>query len=111
MELAYMRRETEEWLRIAHEEYRSAGILLKEGLYRRTHNLLDLKKATDALGYDTDLVDEDAVFLGSVYRARYPAILGFLPGGDPIEEDAINALRIAEKVIRSAQSAFPVALS
>jgi HEPN domain-containing protein len=78
-----MRRETEEWLRIAYEEYQSANVLLKEDLYRmvcyhaqqtvekmlkamltehevdfsRTHNLLDLKNAANTLGYHTDLTD------------------------------------------------------
>ena len=128
-----MRRETREWLRIAYEEFESANVLMKEGLYRmvcyhaqqtvekmlkailtehetdfsRTHNLLDLKNATNTLGYNTDLTDEDAVFLSSVYRARYPAMLGFLPGGDPVKEDAVNALRIAEKVVKFVQSTFP----
>ena len=81
--LSCMRRETEEWLRIAYEEYQSANVLIKEGLYRmvcyhaqqtvekmlkailtehevdfsRTRNLLDLKSATDALGYRADLAD------------------------------------------------------
>jgi len=132
-----MRRETEEWLRIAYEEYQSASILIKEGLYRmvcyhaqqtvekmlkailtehevdfsRTHNLLDLKNATSALGYHVDLTDEDAAFLSSIYRARYPAILGFLPGGDPVSQDAANALHIAEMVVKFVQSVLPTGRS
>jgi HEPN domain-containing protein len=46
------------------------------------------------------------VFLGTVYKARYPAMLGILPGGDPVKEDAMNALRIAEKVLKFVRSTF-----
>ena len=38
---------------------------------------------------------EDAVFLNSVYRARYPAALGLLPTGEPTKEDAERALHSA----------------
>jgi len=93
-----MRGETEEWLKIAHEDYRSAERLFEEGLYRmvcyhsqqtvekilkavltereidfvRTHNILDLRNTAIKLGYEIKLSDEDSVFLNSVYRSRYP---------------------------------------
>lgn len=133
MGLLFMRKETEEWLRIAHEEYQAARALIKEDLYRmvcyhaqqtvekllkailteheiefsRTHNLLDLRNATASMGYEIGLSDEEAVFLNSVYRARYPAMLGFLPEGDPVRDDAAKAIRIAEKIVRFVRVAFP----
>lgn len=100
-----MRRESEEWLSIAKEELQSAEHLFEIRLFRmvcyhaqqavekvlkslmaeheveipRTHNLLDLKNAVRSLGYEADLTDEDAIFLNSIYRTRYPSDLGFIP--------------------------------
>lgn len=119
-----MKKEAEEWLRIAGEELRSAEFLQERFLYRmvcyhaeqavektlkaflvdneidapRTHNILDLDKALRQLGYETPLTGEDAIFLNSVYRARYPSDLGLLPSGDPAPEDALKALKIAGSV-------------
>jgi HEPN domain-containing protein len=127
-----MRRETEDWLRIAREEYQSAHILRRECLFRmvcyhaqqtvekllkailserqidfsRTHNLLDLRNAVRTIGYDVDLTDEDAVFLGSVYRARYPGSFGLLPEGDPVEGDADKAIAIADRVLKFMETSF-----
>ncbi len=119
-----MRKEAEAWLTIAGEELQSAEHLLEKHLARmvcyhaqqaaekmlkallvereieipRTHNILDLSAAMKKLGYEPDLSDEDAVFLTSIYRSRYPSGLGLLPSGEPTEQDAQKALRIARKV-------------
>ena len=66
--------------------------------FMRTHNIIDLKNAVSTIGYEIDISEEKAVFLNSVYRARYPAALGLLPSGEPTRNDAEKALRIAEKV-------------
>jgi HEPN domain-containing protein len=50
------------------------------------------------IGHELPIDTDDAVFLNSVYRARYPAALGLLPTGEPIEKDAEKALHIARKV-------------
>ena len=42
-------------------------------------------------------IAEDAIFLNSIYRARYPSDLGLLPSGEPTKEDADNALAVAKK--------------
>jgi len=125
-----MRRETEEWLKIALEDYESARCLFEEGLYRmvcyhaqqtvekflkailtereidfaRTHNIIDLKNAVIKLGYKIELTDEDAVFLNSVYRSRYPSDLGFLPSGEPTKEDAEKAMGITRIIVDSIQT-------
>ncbi len=118
-----MRKETESWLKIAAEELQSAGHLIEKRLFRmvcyhaqqavekmlkallveheieisKTHNLLDLINAVKKIGYATKLTDEDAVFLNSIYRARYPSDSGLLPAGDPTVIDAQNALQLAKE--------------
>ena len=119
-----MRKEAEAWLKIADEEFQSAAHLFEKHLFRmvcyhaqqavektlkavlaegeieipRTHNLLDLHAAARRLGYSPPLSDEDAVFLTSIYRARYPSGLGLLPSGEPTEQDAQKSLQIAGKM-------------
>lgn len=120
-----MKRETEEWLKIALEDYKSAEYLLKEGLYRmacyhsqqtvekifkailtereidfaRTHNIIDLKNTVIKLGYRIGLSDVDAVFLNSIYRSKYPSDLGLLTSGEPTKKDAKKALSIAKTML------------
>jgi len=65
----------------------------------RTHNILDLNNAAKKLGYEAKLSDEDAVFLNSIYRSRYPAGLGLLPAGEPSATDSEKALQIAKRVV------------
>jgi len=89
-----MRRETEEWLKLANEDLQSAEKVLKSLLAEREvevpriHNLLDLNNFAKQLGYATNLSEEDAIFLNTVYRWRYPPDLGLLPSGAPTELDA-----------------------
>ncbi len=64
----------------------------------RIHNLLDLNNAVRKLGYTAPLSDEDAVYLNSIYRARYPLDTGLLPWGEPNDEDAVKALGIAKHI-------------
>jgi HEPN domain-containing protein len=125
-----MKRETEEWLKIAREEYKSAMVLFEKRLYRivcyhaqqtvekilkailterdvdfaRTHNILDLRNAAKLLGYEIELTDEDSVFLNSIYRSRYPSDLGLIPSGEPKKKDAKEAIGIARKMVQSFQT-------
>ena len=120
-----MKKEAEAWLLIAGEELQSAEYLAEKKLARmvcyhaqqavekalkallvegdvdvpRTHNILDLNNAAMKLGHTTKLSDEDAVFLNSVYRSRYPAGLGLLPAGEPSAADAEQALEIARRMV------------
>ncbi|MDA8325327.1 MAG: HEPN domain-containing protein [Nitrospiraceae bacterium] len=119
-----MRKETEEWVKIADEDLQSAEYLFEKSLYRmacyhaqqtvekllkavlveleieipRVHNLLDLNNAAKKLGYSAPLTDEDTVFLNSIYRSRYPLDTGLLPWGEPQEKDAVRALEIARNM-------------
>jgi HEPN domain-containing protein len=120
-----MRKEAEAWLTIAGEELQSAEYLLDKRLFRmvcyhaqqcvektlkallaerevetpRTHNILDLNAAVKKLGYEPRLADEDAIFLTSLYRTRYPSGLGLLPSGEPTVQDAQASVRIAKDMI------------
>lgn len=119
-----MRKETEEWIKIAREDLQSAEYLFEKSLYRmvcyhaqqavekllkallieheidipRIHNLLDLNNAAKKLGYNAPLTDEDAVYLNSIYRSRYPLDTGLLPWGEPNDKDAAKALGIAKNI-------------
>jgi len=121
-----MRKEAEEWLRIASEDLDSADALMERKLFRmvcyhsqqtvekvlkalmseheidipRVHNLIDLRSIAARLGYETGLTEEDSLFLNSIYRFRYPATLGLLPEGEPNETDAEKALAIASRVFQ-----------
>ena len=121
-----MRKEAEVWLKISAEDLQSAEVLFDRKLFRpvcyhaqqsvekclkalivdrdieipRTHNILDLNNAAKKLGYSVEVTDEDAVFLSSVYRARYPSDAGLLPLGEPLEQDAERALKIARDMAR-----------
>ncbi len=119
-----MKRETEEWIKIAKEDIQSAEYLFDKFLFRmacyhaqqnvekilkavlteheiefsKTHNILDLNNAAKEIRHESPLTGEEAIFLNSVYRARYPADLGLLPTGEPTREDADKALHIARKM-------------
>lgn len=118
-----MKRETEEWLKIAEEDFHAAEHLFERSLFRmvcyhaqqyvekilkalliekeiefpRTHNILDLKNIAKERGYNLPLDTDEAIFFNSVYRSRYPAALGLLPEGEPTADDAYKAILIAQK--------------
>jgi len=79
----------------AVEKILKAILTEKKIEFSRTHNVLDLSNAVKEIGYESPLSEEDAVFLNSVYRARYPAALGLLPTGEPTKKDAERALHSA----------------
>ena len=87
-----MKRETEEWIKIAEEDFQSAEYLFERSLFRmvcyhaqqtvekilkailteheiefsRTHNIIDLRNTTKGIGYVVPLTDEEAIFLNSI---------------------------------------------
>jgi len=87
-----MRRETEEWLKLANEDLQSAEYLFEKSLFRmvcyhaqqavekvlkslfaeneieipRIHNLLDLNNSARKLRHTTGLTEEQAIFLNTV---------------------------------------------
>ncbi len=123
--LLYMRKTTSGWIREAEEDLDSARILHEHGKYRgacyhsqqsvekvlkaliiekgrrpeRTHDIVELANAVRQGGWPLDFAVDEAVFLNSVYRSRYPAEEGLLPYGEPTREDAARALRAADQVM------------
>jgi HEPN domain-containing protein len=65
----------------------------------RTHNILDLCNAAKKVGHAVPISDEDAIFLNSIYRARYPADLGLMSSGEPTGADAEKALMMARRIV------------
>ena len=57
-------------------------------------------------GWGIDLEVEDAVFLNSIYKGRYPSEEGLLPYGEPTEQDARRAVSAAENAFRSMKKAI-----
>jgi len=123
----YMRRETAAWVAEAREELEMAGILLDHGKHRgvcfhcqqgvekglkafllergkrppRTHDIVELLNAVAAEGWTVGLAMEEAIFLNSVYRGRYPTEQGLLPHGDATEADARRAVAATRVVLES----------
>jgi HEPN domain-containing protein/predicted nucleotidyltransferase len=128
----YMRKATAAWFADAQEEVESASILLGHQKYRgvcrhsqqgvekglkallleagrrppRTHDLVELLNLVVPGGTQIELPLDDAIFLNSVYRGRYPTEEGLLPYGEPTEADARKALSIAESMIRHVKDAL-----
>ncbi len=122
----YMRKATAAWFADAREEVESASILFGHQKYRgvcrhsqqgvekglkalllevgrrppRTHDIVELLNLVGAGGTRIEMPLDDAVYLNSVYRGRYPTEEGLLPYGEATEADARKALSIAESVIR-----------
>jgi HEPN domain-containing protein/predicted nucleotidyltransferase len=128
----YMRKATEVWLTEADEELATARILTEHGKLRgaclhsqqcvekclkasvlekgdkpeRTHDLVALRSHAERLGWKVGLDTEDAVFLNSVYKGRYPSEEGLLPHGEPTTEEAARAVSVAERVFAEARAAL-----
>jgi HEPN domain-containing protein len=123
----YMRKATGAWLADAQEELEIARILLEHAKHRgaclhsqqcvekglkavilergkrppRTHDIVELLNQAKAEGDAVGLGMEDAIFLGSVYRGRYPTEEGLLPHGEPTREDADRAVAAATRTLQA----------
>jgi HEPN domain-containing protein/predicted nucleotidyltransferase len=128
----YMRKATAAWLAEARDEHDMASILVRHDKYRgaclhsqqsvekglkalilergrrpaRTHDIVELLNLVTADGWVVGLTMDDAVFLNSVYRGRYPTEEGLLPHGEPTKEDAVRALQAAEAFLKDLRSAL-----
>jgi len=128
----YMRKATGAWLAEARGELEMAAILLDHGKYRgacfhsqqcvekglkalilekgrplaRTHDIVELRNLVTSDEWAVALSMDDAVFLNSIYRGRYPTEEGLLPHGEPTKEDARRALQAAENFVKDLRSAL-----
>lgn len=76
-----------------------ALVLEKGGRPARTHDIVELRNAAGAEHWTVPLEMEDAVFLNSIDRGRYPTEEGLLPHGEPSEEDARRAVGAATAIV------------
>lgn len=122
----YMRKDTEGWLKDAEEELASALILLEHDRYRgacyhsqqsvekglkalviekgekpeRVHDIVELLNRVKPHERKINLSIDDAVFLNSIYKGRYPTEEGLLPRGEPTKADAERATTAAERFMK-----------
>ena len=123
--LLYMRKATGSWIKEAKDELDSAIILLEHGKYRgacyhsqqsvekglkalilekgrkpeRIHDIVELLNEVIKQGWNVNLTMDDAIFLNSIYKGRYPTEEGLLPHGEPSREDTEQAISAAKKLI------------
>jgi HEPN domain-containing protein/predicted nucleotidyltransferase len=123
--LLYMRKATSAWMREAEEELESASVLYEHERYRaacyhsqqavekglkaviiekgkrpeRTHDVVELHNAVTGMGVDSGLSVDDAVYLNSIYKGRYPTEEGLLPHGEPSRADTERAVVSAKLLI------------
>lgn len=116
------------WLYFADEDYLSAEIMMKEGIYnkvcflsqqatekglkafllnqgkelKKTHKIVDLLAECVELDPEFRGLEECAIEIDRYYMpTRYPdAMIGSLPEGLPKKEQAESALEIASKVLK-----------
>ncbi len=124
-QVLYMRKITESWQKNAEDEYQTASLLFDHRRYRascyhsqqcvekalkapllekghrppRTHDLVELRTRVRHLSYTIAPSTDDAAFLNSIYRGRYPSEEGLLPAGEPTESHARRALDGARAIV------------
>jgi len=127
--VVYVHQIVEQWLKDAEEDLLSAEILFENkankgacyhaqqaaekalkalvikqgGKPQRVHDLIELRGEVARLGLAVDLDEDDAVFLNSVYKGRYPAEDGLLPHGAPDDDDAKRAVDAARRLVARAK--------
>lgn len=128
----FMRKATAAWLGEAREELDVARILLDHQKFRgaclhsqqgaekalkallfekgrqpaRTHDVIELLNQVRAEGCEVNTSLDDAAFLTSIYRGRYPTEEGLLPHGEPTAEDARRAYDAAMQALQSIERAL-----
>lgn len=73
-----------------------AGLLVRGWELEKMHSIERLLSIADDFRLSVSISEDDAVFIDSIYRGRYPAEAGLLPLGEPSESDAKRALSIAD---------------
>lgn len=125
-----MKKQAQEWLKLASEDLASAKVLLKENIYNQVcfhaqqtaekslkalielkmkvpkeHRLPKLFELCKELGYELSQFREGMEYLDMFYTStRYPFVVGILPSGSPSKQDAEKSLSIANDVYRFCQN-------
>ena len=123
--LLYMRKVTSSWIKDVEDEFDSAVILYEHGKYlgacyhsqqcvekglktlilergekpKRIHDIIELHNIVKKMGLEIDITIDDAVYLNSIYKGRYPTEEGLLPHGEPSKEDAEKAIAVSRVVV------------
>ena len=127
-----MRKAAEGWVKEAEDELASALILLEHARYKtacyhsqqsvekglkaliiekgekpgKVHDIMELLGHAKRVGWQITLAMDDAIFLNSIYKGRYPAEEGLLPHGDPSKEDADRVTRTAEAFLGNVKNSL-----
>jgi HEPN domain-containing protein len=88
------------------EKTLKALLLEKASAVPRSHDIVELRTRVMALGWTIALEIDEAVFLNSIYRGRYPTEEGLLPQGEPSQADAQRAHVAARTLVESAEAAL-----
>jgi HEPN domain-containing protein len=88
------------------EKCLKALILEKGEMPEKTHDILELLSHTDRMGWKTGLSLDEAVFLNSIYKGRYPSEEGLLPHGEPTEHDARRACESARRSLEASRQSL-----
>lgn len=125
--LLYMRKVTGSWIKDVEDEFDSAVILYEHGKYRgacyhsqqcvekglkalilekgrkpeRIHDIVELLNEVIKQGWNVSLTMDDAIFLNSIYKGKYPTEEGLLPHGEPSKEDAEKAIAVSRVVVET----------
>ena len=128
----YMRKTTESWIKDAEDELSSALILFKHERYRgacyhcqqcvekglkaliiekgerpeKIHDIVELLNRAKRLGWKVKLSLDDAVFLNSIYKGRYPTEDGLLPHGEPSRADAGRVTKASKAFMKAVRKAM-----
>jgi HEPN domain-containing protein/predicted nucleotidyltransferase len=128
--LLYMRKATFIWVKEAEEELESAVILFEHKKFKgtcyhcqqcvekglkaliiekgkkpgRIHDIVELFNTVTTIGYNIPLTMDDAIFLNSIYRSRYPTEEGLLPHGEPTPEDTQRAVTVSEELLKTVKT-------
>jgi HEPN domain-containing protein len=119
-----MKEQTKNWLDFTKEDLKMAELAFEEEIYNQVcfhsqqavekilkalieekeevpkeHRLLKLSRICGQLRYNLEEFQEDFEFLDKFYTStRYPFIIGMLPEGLPIYEDAKKSIELAKKI-------------
>jgi HEPN domain-containing protein len=92
----------------AVEKSIKAGLLARGWELERIHSIERLLSVADDFGMSLRVSEDDATFIDSIYRGRYPAEAGLLPLGEPSESDAKRAISIADNAYTMVQSMLEI---